>query len=423
MGFVQKPVHSLPELRLYLQIAREKVLSERELQDIYSNLYKKLVISESYDEFKNRLINEIKTLLDGTDTDIYSPSFLRKYFVIRNMQIDDDVKLILSSEIKTVGYLPIEEVVEADSINKVIHLKDEKSIVKLAKVVPALSYEEKRESYVGRQVLLDDEFKYAVFRVAWLPNYGMSAILLRRDDLKNPVPDSDFVKKILMFLETKKESGRNEKSNNSSNREDLHWKLRVLVMRTLRDIKDLTENKALQPKFLFEFILRKRVPILYPELYQTYFSVLPLPYINKKDDTLLTRVPIKPKYLRKVFTEDEVKLLIGEECGEFLGTIVKKNEGVFFVCCSGLSQKIVERVKKEFGVKENLLKLAKGNVKKFIRSLIIAGYISNRDDYNKLMNILNIKEISYEDLIDPMIKDLKLLTQFHFLKNLRIHKE
>ena len=418
LGYVSEVAYTIPDLELMFIISKEKPLPENELQSIHSELYSSLLTSSPYEEFKRQVLNDVRNVLKIDDYDIYRPSILKLYFGLKNLKISENIISKLNSEISVTGCFTKTNIKEIDKTRGIVEINELCDKDKIEKYIPIPSLQKVEEKMVGRSIFIDLDYNYVIYHTTWLPNLGMSAILLRRDKMKVPMPDPDFVKKILMFAETRK--GEEEKSVDSENQSDLYWKLKVLVMKTLSDKPEITEAKTLQPKYLFEFILRRKIPITYEELFQTYFAAIPLSIVKDTGTLLITKVPTKPKYLRKILTSEEVRYILGEMCGELLGTLVKKKEGILLECINPMNKNMKEKLKKNYKLSEEVFKVSKNETKRLIRSLIISGAIKNKGEYEKLMNLVGKKTYNYDEVIKPLYKNLKLLTQFHLLKNLKL---
>ncbi|MGQ4891964.1 MAG: hypothetical protein ACP6IP_05685 [Candidatus Njordarchaeia archaeon] len=418
IGYINGIFYQMPDIELVFQVVKEETVTEKELKILHEILYKNLTISEDYPTFKKIMINDVAEYFNGSESDIYRPSIIRLYLRLKNWDVSAGFIKKLKAKPKKVGYFRKLDITKINMDEKKVEVDKIIKPMDIGKLIPAPSIRKLDPDVIGKSILISYNYNYTIYHQTWLPGIGMAAILLRKDRMNTPVPDIEFIKKILMYIETKKSSKNENVKEETSG--DLYWKLKVMVMKTLSNLPEITETKALQPKYLFEFILRKKIPIIYTELYQTYFAAIPTELIKERGGTLTTIIPVKPTYLRKIFTKEVIPLIFGERCQELLGTIVKKGKGVTIECCDKINKELKARIRKNFDVDEEIFNVAKDDTKRLIRTLIISGHIKGKEDYNLLMKMVNKTDLSYSNILKPLEKDLKLLLQFYFLKNIKL---
>ncbi len=420
-GYVGNVYYTIPSFDIVLRIYDEEPLSESDLQEIHNYLYNNLIISITYDEFKSELIREMKVLLGVREDQIFRPSFLKIYFKLKKYRLNRGLLKKLKRRIKNIGFVYLDDIKEIDDARKNLVVENILSQKEVGKLVNIPSVAKPDWQLIGKRVVVNYAYNYSIYYITWLPKIGMSAILLRRDPGNIPIPDPDFVKKILMYMETKGTEPSETHVEEDVSEGDLYWKLRVLVMRTLSDVPEITESKSLQPKYIFEFALRRGIPIAFSELYQTYFTVIPIDILKGiGENTYIPIVPFDPIPLKKLLNRKEIKRILGDKCPEFIGLFVKKEDGIILECCSSLTDDVKRRLKREFKLEEKFFEAIKGDVRKLIRSLILSGLIKSRDKYNTLLTILNKKEIKYDDIVKPFYEDIKTLLRFFLISNIQM---
>ena len=402
-GYVQGVYLTIPKLEIVLRVIKEDLLTNNELKIIHSKLYENLLTSLSFEEFREELINDIIQAFRVNKIEAFRPSLVKSYLKATYRMIPDEVNQILSTNIENIGYINLNEITHVEWKENKIDIGEKQVKKDVGKIFHSPDIIEEVNLNLDKPAFLTPNNIHSIYHQTWLPLTGHSAILLIRDTEGLPVPSEDFVKKILIYLETKSFK-KSESAPKITKKGDLYWRLRVLIMRSLSDIPSLTEKRALQPKFVFEFALRKRIPLTYSELYQSYFDVIPVSYLTDLGDKYVPKVPVKPLPLSAVISSKTIGIILTEkECPNFLGAGIKKNEGLIIECCDPITNEVLEKISKEFKLDKNVLRdIAHEDVKKLIRFLIVSGKINDRKDYDKLTTILNKKEIRYDELVDKL---------------------
>ena len=415
LGMISDVVISIPNMDVLLEVSKEKEISSSVLDALFK-LYKDEFGASDIESFYNKLLMTIKSNTDFSGNNL-TPTIITRFFSLRGIYLDKNLKRILKPEYSKVGYLPLTKISKETAEQK-ITAKKEDIIVNNLTTVPAPSIHKIPENFIGSEIAIGN-YTYKVYCQTWAPTLGTISLLLRLDENREPLPDLHLIRKVLKIaIKVKKQDkGKYRQlliAKKSKSPDDIYWAMRLAIVTGLRDYRDIAENQALRPSNIFTYCLKNKIPVVYPEIIESYFTVIKTSRFRFSESTLSLKQPIQIFPLRTIFNREFISSLTRKIFNDVLGIIIRKAGGIYIQGTPAFDFK--ELINSDLKIPSAVIKFAKKSIKKLVKGLIFTGIIKSPADYRYVLNKLSVQEISYNEVIKGFNEDPRYSIQLQIIE-------
>ncbi len=408
-------------IRVYLEKRSFEILleiqKEREINEVIAEqLFKEIGVefgTRSVDEFLDALKRELQR--SGKEP-LLIPSLIKIILEMKNLPYSHRIEKILAPNYDSVGFIKLSKLGTIDLHRREIKISaemliphdkiDENDLV----LLPSIT---KMPPEILFRPIKFRGINYEVFQQTIIPRLGHALILLRRDEKREPLPHVGFLKRVLLIIKRARKklldtfgiTARIEKLKD----DDIYWLMRLLIVRGLSDVKNVTESNALRSSILFNFCLRFGIPILYEEILQSYFAVIETSNVIIHGNILKPKVDIDPPPLLRYFNYKELARYLPKDYKQLLGVSVRR-DGIFLHCAKELSEDILERKIREYSLPPQIKSSIENDAEKLLRALILMRKLKSIEEYTSVKKQLEVAIINYET-ISNKFKDVKEIVQ------------
>ena len=404
------------DFEIILEISRENELSSSDMEKLLKDLAVELG-TQSLDDFTTLMRTAAQEI---GEEPLIIPTTVRKVLRKRNIPISKNIEKILTPKYTRIGFLELRTLLKEIQTSKDRIFIDYKALQKIENTIKAPSIIKISQDLLLKHLRIMGN-TYTIYSEVIVPNLGRVLILLQRDDKNEPMPDPAFLRRFLNIIKRIRKDlfetlGITPDIEKLSD-EDICWITRLLIVKGLSGLKNVTESNALRPNLLFTFCLRYGIPMFYEEILQSYFSIVESYNISFKDARLGLRVERKPYPLSKYFNRKILAPFLPDNCVDLLGTTVRR-DGVSIHCLEYLDENTMNSLIEEYKIPSKLTLTIEDNPKKLLRAIILSQKIKSLDEYLALKKKLRVMIINYHQIEDKIGRSSEDLLQRTLLENL-----
>ena len=401
--------------QIYLEVSVEEEINQNTLEALYKDIGFDFMATDISD-FRAKFIRRMRSRINRSDL---TPSAIKQFLSIEGLinYLSSDTLNKLQPKYRILGYVRVDKIAERGG-----ELIIERGALeeRFRGLIRCPSIKMLPEHVIGNIVRMGD-YNYQILAQTFMPRFGRVLICIRQDKNGEPTPHIKLIERIFLYLAKRKDLSQDALNHISKaikliktrrNLDEIYWRLRIMIARSGIS-SDITESTALRPINVFLFCLKNSIPLLLSEIYTYYLYVIETDNINVRGYDIKPRFTTDPHPFFSTFDPTSFKLLMGLECGEYLGVLYEKNR-IILLCSQEPNKELIDKIKSEYKLPPEF----PTSIVKLLKGLILLNKIKSLSEYYGVLDMLRISRIIYTEIVKEFDENDELVVAHTFLMNL-----